>query len=76
MTPLEHTMGMTRNEAWLVARQCAQACGTYVVPFEPPEWALVAIQAAANGVIPDLPSSEVEKTLPLAPQCAAVDVEL
>ena len=67
-------MKMSRNEAWLVARQCAQVCGTYTVPFEPPEWALVAIQAAANGVIPELPASDVP--LPLARPRAAVDLEI
>ena len=69
-TPME----MNRNEAWLVARQCAQACGTYSSPFEPPEWVLVAIQAAANGVVPDLPVAEV--TASLAPQRVAAGIAI
>lgn len=76
--PTHPTMHMTtqmnRNEAWLVARQCAQACGTYSSPFEPPEWVLVAIQAAANGVVPDLPVTEV--TTNKASLRLAVDLEV
>ena len=73
---------MTRLEALLIAQQCAQACGCCVTPFEPPEWALAAILAAANGVLAD-PEANAQPGIgrppdlqPLAASRAAIDVEI